>query len=401
MEISTVRRRPLAAIGLAFGLVVAACWSSPAGLPSVAGASAAGASEVTSAGASASTGTGASASASTGTEASASAGGSAAASGSVGEVALPAPEKTSLKIGLSTGGEASQYAEYLAKQLDLYKKYGFDNVEVTTFEGDGKVVQALVAGGLDLGVVGVSSAISSQATDTPLKVVAMNGVTLTDMLVCQQSIKTPEDIKGKTVAVSTFGGTSHGSVLILLSQLGLTANDVTITQVGNQTARIAAVKAGSVGCAPIDLAQKDAMTKAGLNIIADNKSSGKQWGRSGLAGTSEFISKNPNTVLGVVAAALEAQNYMFTNTQDAGSKFAEYTQQAPEEGQKIIQDFTTWGDRSMSWGDDAFDFPKQTLAAVNPAMASVDITKAYDKSFLQKLSDMGFYQKIGDPELPK
>lgn len=334
--------------------------------------------------------------------ASSGAGGSGSAAASGGTAALPAPEKKTLKIGLSTGGEASQYAEYLAQQLDYYKKYGgFDSVEVSGLQGDGKVVQALVAGGLDLGVVGVSSAISSQTTDTPLKVVAMNGVTLTDMLVCGKDVKTPADIKGKQVAVSTFGGTSHGSVLILLSQVGLTDKDVTITQVGNQDARLAAVKAGSVACAPIDLAQKDAVTAAGLNIITDNKSSGKQWGRSGLAVTADFLSKNPNTVLDVVASVVAAQNYIFTNPDDAAAKFADYSQQSPADAKKVIQDFTTWGDRSMSWSDEAFNFPKQTLAAVNPAMANVDVTKAYDKSFLQKLAQMGFYQQIGNPELPK
>ncbi|HEU4673308.1 MAG TPA: ABC transporter substrate-binding protein [Candidatus Limnocylindrales bacterium] len=333
----------------------------------------------------------------------ASAGGSTAASApaSGGTVTLPAPEKKTLKIGLSTGGEASQYAEYLAQQLDFYKKYGgFDSVEVSGLQGDAKVVQALVAGGLDMGVLGVSSAISSQTTDTPLKVVSLNGVTLTDMLVCGKDVKAAADVKGKTVAVSTFGGTSHGSVIILLSQLGLTANDVTITQVGNQDARLAAVKAGSVACAPIDLAQKDAVTQAGLSIITDNKSSGKQWGRSGLAATADFISKNPNTVLGVVASALAAQNYMFTNTDDAAAKFAEYSQQSADDAKGIIEDFTTWGDRSMDWTDDAFNYPKEVLAAVNPQMKDVDVTTAYDKTFLQKLNQMGFYDAIGDPEKP-
>jgi hypothetical protein len=55
----------------------------------------------------------------------------------------------------------------------------------------------------------------------------------------------------------------------------------------------------------------------------------------------------------------------------------------------------------MDWTDEAFNFPRQTLAATNPQMANVDVTKAYDKSFLKKLADMGFYQAIGDPALPK
>ncbi len=334
--------------------------------------------------------------------AAASADASAGASASAAAVTLPAPEKKTLKIGLSTGGEASQYAEFLADQLDYYKTIGgFDDVEVSGLQGDAKVVQAIVAGGLDFGVLGVSGAINSAATDTPIKIVSINGVTLTDMLVCGADIKTAADVKGKQIAISSFGSTAHGSTLLLLDGLGLTDKDVTLTQVGNQDARLAAVKAGSVACAPIDLAQKEAITAAGLNAVTDNKSSGKQWGRSGLGATSDFIQKNPNTVLAVAASVLAAQNYMFTNTADAATKFAEYSQQTPENATNVIEDFVTWGNRSMGWSDEAFNNPKTVLAAVNPQMADVDVTKVYDRSFLQKLADMGFYTQIGDPELPQ
>jgi NitT/TauT family transport system substrate-binding protein len=372
MQIQAKRGRVLT-LGLMVGLLASAC-STPAATPGTAP----------------SVGTASSAPASAGTES--------AAPASVAP-SFAAPEKTALKIGLSTSGETSQFAENLAVQLDIYKNYGL-TVEVSGFEGDGKVVQALTAGALDFGVIGVSSAISSVPTDTPLKVLAMNGVTLTDGLVCGAQYKTAADIKGKQIAVSTFGGTSHGSVLIMLSQLGLTANDVVITQVGAQDARIAAVKAGSVACAPIDLAKADAMKAAGLVTLTDNKSSGKQWGRSGLAVTAAFLQANPNTSKAVVAAILTAQNSMWTDSATAAAKFADYAQVDAAEATKNIADFIAIGDRAMGWTDDAFNFPKQTLATVNPAMADVDVSKAYDKTILQGLYDSGFYTQINDPEKP-
>jgi NitT/TauT family transport system substrate-binding protein len=323
------------------------------------------------------------------------------ASASAGAVTLPAPEKKTLTIGLSTGGEASQYAEYLADQLDYYKTIGgFDDVEVTSLQGDAKVVQALVAGGVDLGVVGVSGAINSQITDVPLKVVSINGVVLTDMLVCGPDIKTADDVKGKQIAISSFGSTAHGSTLLLLQTLGLTDKDVTLTQVGNQDARLAAVKSGAVACAPIDLGRKAEIEEAGLNNLANNKNPDLPWGRSGLAATKQFIEQNPQTVQNVVAAALAAQNYAFTNPDDTAKKFAEYAQTDEANGKEVIDDFLTWGNRSMGWSDAAFQNPMKVLAAVSPELANVDVNSAQDKSFLQKLADMGFYEQIGNPELP-
>ena len=376
METTASRRsrRPLVALVATAALIVAACGGTASTAPSP------------------STGGGG---ASPSSDAGASGGASA------GPVALPAPEKKSLKIGLSTGGEASQYAEYLANQLGYYKSIGgFDNVEVTGLQGDAKAVQALVAGGVDMAVVGVSGAINSQITDTPLKIVSINGVVLTDMLVCGKDVKTAADVKGKQIAISSFGSTAHGSTLLLLQGLGLTDKDVTLTQVGNQDARLAAVKSGSVACAPIDLGRKQEILDAGLNNLIDNKNPDLPWGRSGLAVTKQFLEANPNTVLAAVASALAAQNYAFTNPDDTAAKFAEYSQSDAADAKAVIDDFVTWANRSMGWSDAAFDNPKKVLAAVNPEMANVNVADAQDKSFLQKLADMGFYAQINDPELP-
>src|SRR4051812_22673766 len=181
----------------------------------------------------------------------------------------PAPELTKLRIGISTPTEPVQFAETLAERLGIYKKYGITTVEVTGFEGDGKALQALVAGQVDMMVGGASTAIASVVTDTPIKVIAMNSTTLTDGLFCTKDIKAPADVKGKSVAISTFGGTSHGSALLMLKGISLTDKDATITQVGGEGVRIAALKGGSVGCAVVGMSQAKAMADAGMNLLID------------------------------------------------------------------------------------------------------------------------------------
>jgi NitT/TauT family transport system substrate-binding protein len=309
---------------------------------------------------------------------------------------LPKPELTAIRIGISTPTEPVQFSEKLAESIGIYKKYGI-TATVTGFEGDGKALQALVAGQLDFFVGGASVAVSSTVTDTPVKVLAMNSTTLTDGLFCIASIKTPADVKGKSVAVSTFGGTSHGSALLLLKGIGLTDKDATITQVGNEGTRIAALKGGSVGCGVVGMSQEAAMKAAGLNLLLDLSKAKLQWGRSGLMAKTDFIAKNPNTVLVVVASTLEAQNSIWTDTKTATAKFVEWAQVKPEQADIVVKDFLTYGSRSMTFTADAFIAPRDVLAAVNPAVKDADVTKAFDLSFLQKLKDNGFYTKIGAP----
>lgn len=309
---------------------------------------------------------------------------------------LPKPELTKVRIGISAPTEPVQFAEKLADQLGYYKDLGITDVTVTGFEGDGKALQALVAGQLDLFVGGSSTAISSQLTDTPVKVVSMNSVLNTDGLYCKSAIKTKEDVKGKSIAISTFGGTSHGSALIAIGLIGYTSKDVVIREVGNEGTRVAALKGGSVDCAVVGLQLDDQMKAAGLNLIVD-VTKGGQWGRSGLMARTDFIQKNPNTVLNVVAAAVRAQNYMWTNNADAVPKFVEWTQQKPADAQIAVKAFLDYGLRSMIFTEEAFKAPQQVLASVNPPVATVDLKKAYDLTFLQKLQDLGFYQKYSIP----
>src|ERR1043166_6254461 len=63
---------------------------------------------------------------------------SAATTASTAPGTLPKPEVTTLRIGISTPTEPVQFAEKLADALGIYQKYGFTNVQVTGFEGDGK-----------------------------------------------------------------------------------------------------------------------------------------------------------------------------------------------------------------------------------------------------------------------
>lgn len=318
------------------------------------------------------------------------------ASGPADPNVLPKPELTKIRIGISSPTEPVGFATRLAEYLGLYQKYGL-TAEITGFEGEAKASQALIAGQLDMIVGGVSSTINSVLTDTPRTVVAMISTTLTDGLFCTKDIKTAADVKGKSLAIGTFGSTAHGSALLLLKGIGLTSKDVTITQTGNEGTRIAALKGGSVGCAVIDMNQEQTLKPFNFNIVFDLSKAKLQWGRSGLQAQKDFIAKNPNTVLTVVATTLLAQNSMWSDTKTATAKFAEFAQLKPEVAATAMNGFLSYGSRSMTFSADAFTAPRDVLAVVNPAVANVDVTKAFDLSFLNKLKASGFYAKNGIP----
>jgi ABC-type nitrate/sulfonate/bicarbonate transport system substrate-binding protein len=278
----------------------------------------------------------------------------------------------------------------------IYEKNGL-NVETTVFEGDGKVMQALQAGQLDVGFGGTSAFITSQTTDVPVVGLAVNAVILTDELVSTKDVTDAATLKGKCVAVSTFGGTSHGAVLLSLDSLGLTPDDVVITEVGGQAARIAALQGGACAAAPVDAARHAEMEGLGFNFLVNLKEKQLPWGRSGLGVTEAWLAENPNTATVIAASVLEAQNMMWTDADTASQHYAEFTQTSVDEAKALIEEFQTIGNRPMTWTDEAFENPKRVLATVNPEMANVPVTDAFDRTVLQGLIDSGFYEAMGIP----
>ncbi len=312
-------------------------------------------------------------------------------------VSLPKPEQTSLKIAI-TALETSQLAVPLAVDQGLFKKYGFTDVEATYFDGDAKGMQSLVGGQIDVDLSSTGSAIATQLTDIPVVVTGMMATVLTDDLVGAKDVKTAADLKGKKIAVSTFGSTAHGSILLSLKALGLTDQDVTIVQVGGQSARLAALAAGSVAAAPIDIALENDMKQQGFNILVRLPDTPLEFGRSGLALRREWIEKHPNATLAIVAATLEAQNMIWTQPDKAVDSLVKWTQAKDRaKAEEQVKAFQKTGRRDLRWSKDAFLLAQQVQAAANPAVKDVDVTKAYDTQWLDKLKTMGFNQAIGLP----
>jgi NitT/TauT family transport system substrate-binding protein len=304
---------------------------------------------------------------------------------------------SAIRVAITAGGEVSSIGPIQASLLKLFEKYGLSS-ELIQFEATARGAAALQAGQVDISISEGGSALNSQLTDVPFVAVAVGATTLTDNLVCQASIKTAADVKGKTVAIGGFGGPSHAAALLSLKALGLGATGATITPVGGQTSRIAAVQGGSVGCSIVDKNLEAEMKAAGLNIVASVwKPPIQPFPRTALLVTKDFLAKNPNTVLVALAAILEGQNLVWADPGGSAQRWAQWAQITVEKATPLVQDYQTVGNRSLMWPAEAFTNAQKVIAAANPDIIDVKITDAFDQSLLQKLVDLGFYKKINNP----
>ncbi|MSP55467.1 MAG: ABC transporter substrate-binding protein, partial [Myxococcales bacterium] len=310
---------------------------------------------------------------------------------------LPTPELAKLRLGTGIG-EISQFNAVLADQLGFYKKYGVD-VTVTRFNSGGDALGALLAGQLEiLSNGGADMPIKTQVAGQPIVMLSSFKSRIFDGIFCRKEIKTPAEMKGKTVAISTLGGSPHASLLVALPAMGLTGSDIVVLQVGSNSVRLAALKAGSVDCVPASIEDKATLLGLGFNLLIDlSTSKTSRYPAPALLATPDFIKKNPNTVLALLAAQLEAQHVMITNTPLTGKEWAKFAQVSEAEGLTRAAAVIAQLDHCMMWEDDWMKFPREVFAITAPHVANADLKALGDHTIQQKLVDLGFYKKVGAP----
>jgi NitT/TauT family transport system substrate-binding protein len=321
----------------------------------------------------------------------------AAAPSASGEAAFPEPEISDITLGLSGSVSITSLPTIIAAEEGLFEKYGV-NVEVTEFDGANPANQALLAGQIQAVAQSVGPVVASQNTEEPLVFTFIVRSNLTDIFVGGPDIEGPEDLQGQSVAVSGFGAQSHAAVLLALDELGMEPTDVTITQVGGDSDRMAALEAGSVAAAPLDGSRIDVLEEQGYNVLVDlaGVSGGVPYG---LAFTRAFVDENPNTVLALTAGLLEGLTMVFTDPQLAIEKHAERNELSMEDAAAEMQlEFDrNWEPRDGRAQQEWFEDAQELLVLVDPTFEDVDETLAYTNDFVDQLEELGLYEELGAP----
>lgn len=317
-----------------------------------------------------------------------------------GETGLPEPEVTSIRLGNSGSPTANTMHTIWAECENLPAKYGLD-VEWLSFDGGSAAAQALLAEQVEVADNSGGPAIASLATDSPMLIAYVTRDNLTDNMYAQPDIQDAEDLRGGSVAISSFGSQSHAGALLALDVLGLTPDDVTITQVGNDAARLAALQAGSVTASMNDATQEDELEGLGLNILV-RLAEEVEAGEGGVPRTSltflrPFVEENPNTVLNLVAMYTEANHAWMQDPERSAECLAEAAEIPLEEAQAEVDAVLTEPWRPLDGRCDpvVMEFARQTLLPENPDLEDVDPADACTNEFVEQLEEMGFQAELG------
>src|SRR5262249_43316113 len=145
----------------------------------------------------------------------------------------------------------------------FFAKQGLE-VESIAFTGDAKMQQAAAAGSLEF-LLGSGPAMAFIAKGAPVKgVAAMAGPPLLLAIVVRpEGPKTPAELKGKKIGVSTAGSLTYWLVSETSRRQGWGPNGIDIKPMGAMPGQIAAIKRGDLDGSIMDIGNAFNLEKLG------------------------------------------------------------------------------------------------------------------------------------------
>ena len=236
-------------------------------------------------------------------------------------IAMQAAAAERVRIGYTAPGPQHGLL-WLGDTAGLFKKNNLD-VEIIYMPGNISA-PSLMAGEIQFGQMtgALMSPIRLQGGD-PVMLLSVQEL-LDDRLVVRPNIRTPEDLKGKRIAISRFGAASHMRVLNMLPRYGLSEKDVTFLQIGDTPARIIALTGNSVDASSFSPPDHLAAQQAGMKILVNMAELNIFYQGTGLVTTQRYIAKNRDLARRMVKSYVEAIHIVRTNPEVTKRAFVKY-----------------------------------------------------------------------------
>lgn len=213
---------------------------------------------------------------------------------------------------------------WVTKEGKFFEKNQLE-VELIAIQGGAPTVQATLSGELAFGMASGIPVIVSAIQGSGGVILAGIINTLPYQLYASKEITRVEQLRGKRVAISRFGGPADYAVRFVLEKSGLKpVQDVALLQIGGHGERLAALSARAVDAALIEPPQTLIARKAGFNLIADVPRMGLEAQHTSLFTTKSFIANHPRTVQAMMKALVEGIHFYRTRKEETMKIFAKY-----------------------------------------------------------------------------
>ncbi len=238
-------------------------------------------------------------------------------------IASVGAQLTKINVGYSAIS-GDQLPAWVAKEAGIFQRNGLD-AQLIYFTGGTTAVMALVSADTPMSQVAGAAVVNSALAGSDTVLIVGGVTSLNYYLMAQPQIKTPEQLKGGSVAISRFGSASDFIARFALSKIGLTpGKDVTLVQIGSTGARMDATLTGRVQATVINPPASFIGHKRGMTVLADLPKLGFVFQHTSAGTTRKYIRENPDIVRRYVKSQVEAVHRIYTDKEISIKTLAKY-----------------------------------------------------------------------------
>jgi len=281
---------------------------------------------------------------------------------------------------------------WVAQERGFFAKNGID-VQTIFIPGSPTLVASLNTGDLQFGYTGGTATLGAAAGGLDIKILAAFSNHIQTDLVVRPEIKTPNDLKGKRIGVTSIGGTGWMSAMLALEDIGLNPDrdKILFAAFGDQRVITQALETGTIQGASLAGVFSQRLKRSGYNFMADVE-------KIPLVGTSVVVKGDYLTTHQVIArntlkALIEGHGFTLNPSNKAAvieimtKKLGITDPVAANDG---YEDYVRRTDRKAFIIVDGLKNIQRFMKLRNPKIGDISLDRLVDESILRELEKSGF-----------
>lgn len=286
---------------------------------------------------------------------------------------------------------------WAAKEEGFFAKNDIDG-EPIFVRGAPTLNAALLSGDLQAGYTGGTAVMGAAVGGADLQILAILTNKVTYDLVARPGIKSAEDLRGKQIGVTSIGGTNWMGTILGLEKLGLepTRDKINFIVAGDDSVRTQGILAGALDATAVDGVYSRILREKGLPVLAEFSALKIPITSTAIVVPHAFIQKSPRVVESLLKALLEGLIWGLAPANKSKvleliSKRLRITAQEAEEGYK---DMLLGLERNPVPSVEGLKNIQRLMKSRNPRMAELKVEALIDASFMHRLEETGFINKL-------
>ena len=284
---------------------------------------------------------------------------------------------------------------WVAQERGFFAKNGLD-VQAIFIPGSPTLIASLSTGDVHFGYTGGTATLGAAVGGLDIKMIAAFANHVQTDLVVRPEIKTPADLRGKRIGVTSIGGTGWMSAMLGLEQIGLNPDrdKILLAAFGDQRVITQALETGTIQGASLAGVFGQRLKRAGYHFMGELE-------KIPLVGTSivvksDYLAKQQSIARNTLRALIESHAFVHNPANKAAvieitSKKLGITD--PGAANDGYEDYLRRTDRKAGISIEGLKNIQRFMKLRNPKIAEVNLERLIDESLLRELDRSGFTEQ--------